>query len=198
MILHASTSNAGKMREFLAACEQTGVHDISIQPLLGLAGIASPAEEGDTFEENARRKAIYYSQYTTEIVFADDSGLEVDALHGDPGVHSARYAGEKATDAENNGRLLANMQGQTARQGRFVCVIALARQGKILLVVRGVVEGEILNALHGHSGFGYDPLFFYPPKNCSFGELSSEEQFTVSHRGQAVRKMLQLLAAGSV
>jgi XTP/dITP diphosphohydrolase len=128
-------------------------------------------------------------------VFADDSGLEVDALGGAPGVYSARYAGLPANDQENNRLLLDNLRGQHSRSGRFVCAIALARGGRILLTSRGTVEGEILEAPRGTEGFGYDPLFYSPETGSSFAEASRQQKFKVSHRGRAFRALLQQIAA---
>jgi XTP/dITP diphosphohydrolase len=192
--LYASTHNPGKLREFLRACEQSAISNFTIQPLPGLKSIAPPDETGETFEENAALKAIYYSQFCDSCVFADDSGLEVPALGGAPGVRSARYAGEAATDAENNALLLRNLEGSADRAARFVCFIALARRGKLLHAVRGTVDGEILTEERGTNGFGYDPLFFYPPFERSFGEIGEDEKFAVSHRGQALRSLFDWIS----
>ncbi len=192
MILFACSTNAGKLREFAFAANSAP--DLTIEPLAILGSVPAPEENGATFEENARIKAIYYSGFTQESVFADDSGLEVDALSGAPGVISARYAGPDATDEANNALLLRNLESIAQRTGRFVCVIALARQGKVLQTFRGAVEGEILRAARGANGFGYDPLFYYPPFACSFAELAPEQKFAVSHRGIAVRSMLDSLS----
>lgn len=189
MILYACSTNPGKLREFALAAREWGVHGPLIEPLPGLAAIEAPEENGSTFEENARAKAIYYSEFTMELVFADDSGLEVDALAGAPGIYSARYAGPQANDAENNALLLRSLGDATPRTARFVCVIALAQRGRMLGTVRGSVEGEILHAPRGTEGFGYDPLFYYPPRGRSFAELSAEEKFAVSHRGKALRAL---------
>jgi XTP/dITP diphosphohydrolase len=193
MILYACSTNAGKLRDFALASREAGVAGLVIEPLPGLRDIAPPEENGSTFEENARLKAAYYSRFTSELVFADDSGIEVDALGGAPGVYSARYAGPEATDAANNELLLRNLEGVTDRAARFVCVIALARDGRVLETVRGSVEGEILRAPRGEGGFGYDPLFFYPPRRCAFAELSAEEKFAVSHRGNALRALFRVV-----
>lgn len=182
MILYACSSNPGKLREFVLA-------GLTIQTPPNLNAIAVPEETGSTFEENATLKAVYYSQFTPDFVFADDSGLVVDALNGEPGVYSARYAGTNATDAENNHLLLQRLDGLSARRARFVCAISLARAGNLITTVQGEVEGEILHAPRGTNGFGYDPLFFYPPRNCGFAELSAEEKFKVSHRGNALRAL---------
>lgn len=191
MTLYASTSNPGKLREFLQACEQIAGATLAIQPLPKLRDIAPPEETGNAFEENAVLKALYYSKFCDGFVFADDSGLEVCALDGAPGVRSARYAGENATDAENNALLLRNLEGSSDRRARFVCVIALASRGRLLHTVHGVVQGEILTAARGSNGFGYDPLFFYPPLERSFGEIDADEKFAVSHRGQALRCLFE-------
>jgi XTP/dITP diphosphohydrolase len=195
MILYACTTNSGKLREFLLASMQAQLADIAIEALPGLNAIAPPDETGVTFEENAALKASYYSRFTESFVFADDSGLEVSALGGAPGVRSARYAGEDGKDDENNALLIRNLSGVEQRQARFVSVVALARRGHILHVSRGVVEGEILTEARGSGGFGYDPLFYYPPFGCSFGEIDKERKFTVSHRGQALRKLLEWIAS---
>ncbi len=186
MIVYACSSNAGKLREF-------GLVAPEIKPLPGLSEIEAPEETGSTFEANAVLKAVYYSQFTGELVFADDSGLEVDALQGAPGVWSARYAGEDATDADNNTLLLERLNGVRDRGARFVCVIALAQAGKLMEIFHGRVEGEILRTARGANGFGYDPLFFYPPLKAGFGELNNMEKFAVSHRGQAVRGLVDHL-----
>lgn len=195
MTLYASTTNAGKLREFLLASEQAQVADIHIEPLPARIEIPPPDETGITFEENAALKASYYSRFADGLVFADDSGLEVLALDDAPGVRSARYAGEDARDDENNELLLRNLKSIDDRRARFVSVIALARNQQVLHTSRGAVEGQILKEPHGSGGFGYDPLFFYPPFGCSFGEVDKERKFTVSHRGQALRSLLEWIAS---
>ena len=166
---------------------------LQLLPLPDLKRITPPEETGATFEENAAIKAVYYSGFTDELVFADDSGLEVDALGNEPGIFSARYAGAQATDAANNELVLNRLHHQLNRHGRFVCAIALARAGKLITVVQGTVEGEVLEIARGTNGFGYDPLFFYPPLGCAFGELAAEDKFAVSHRGNAVRALFDWL-----
>jgi XTP/dITP diphosphohydrolase len=193
--IYCATGNPGKLREFQLAAQ---VLDIDIEPLPDLKSIAAPEETGVTFEENAILKAEYYSRFAPGPLFADDSGLAVDALNGEPGVYSARYA-ERAglpalnNDEANNALLLEQTADKTNRTARFVCVIALAEAGKVLRTFRGEVEGEILHERRGPGGFGYDPLFFYPPFGCSFGEVDDARKFTVSHRGNALRSMLQYL-----
>jgi XTP/dITP diphosphohydrolase len=190
MDIYVCSSNGGKLREILLAASGK---NFSITPLPNLKNITPPEETGSTFEENASLKAVYYSRFTPEAVLADDSGLEVDALHGAPGVLSARYSGLNATDEDNNSLLLGNLRDTTARSARFVCVVALARAGKILSSARGSVEGEILVVPRGSSGFGYDPLFYYPPLERSFAELRSDEKLSVSHRGKALRTLFEKL-----
>jgi XTP/dITP diphosphohydrolase len=188
--IYCATGNPGKLREFRLAGELLG---IDVEPLAGLKAIAAPEENGATFEENARIKAAYYSRFAPGPLFADDSGLEVDALNGEPGVWSARYAGSDATDAANNRLLLECLGDNPHRTGRFVCVIALAEGGDVSATFRGKVEGEILHEPRGPGGFGYDPLFYYAPFGCSFGEVDGPKKFGVSHRGQALRALLQYL-----
>lgn len=188
--VYCATGNPGKLREFQLAGK---LLDIEIEPLAGLKSIPAPEETGATFEENAVLKAEYYSQFAPGPLFADDSGLEVEALNGEPGVYSARFAGKGASDAANNTLLLTLLAGQTNRAARFVCVIALAESGKTGHTFRGEVAGEILREPRGPGGFGYDPLFYYPPFACSFGEVDDARKFTVSHRGNALRALLQYL-----
>jgi len=154
----------------------------------------APEEHGSTFEETAREKALYYGARQRGLVFADDSGLEVDALDGAPGVLSARFAGPSATDAQNNALLLDRLRGVEDRTARFVCVIALVRDGSFVNAFRGVVEGRILLETHGTRGFGYDPLFYHEEFGCTFGEATDEQKMRVSHRGQALRAMFESLS----
>jgi XTP/dITP diphosphohydrolase len=189
--IYCATSNPGKLREFRLAGEVLG---IDIEALADVKSIAAPEENGVTFEENARIKAAYYSRFAPGPLFADDSGLEVDALGGAPGVRSARYAGG-AGDEANNQLLLDRLGDNPHRTARFVCVIALAEAGVVRATFRGTVEGEILREARGPAGFGYDPLFYYPPFGCSFGEVDGEKKFAVSHRGNALRLMLESLRA---
>jgi XTP/dITP diphosphohydrolase len=191
MKLYCATGNPGKLREFRLAGQ---LLNIDVEPLPGLKSIEAPEETGDTFQANAILKAEYYSRLAPGPLFADDSGLEVDALGGEPGVLSARYAGPAATDEDNNRLLLRNLEPHAARTGRFVCVIALAQNGNVIKTFRGTVEGEILPEARGPGGFGYDPLFYYPPFGCSFGEVEGERKFAVSHRGNALRLLLDHLS----
>jgi XTP/dITP diphosphohydrolase len=187
MTLWCATTNAGKLREF----QLLGA---DVEALPAMRRIPPSPEDGVTFEQNAAQKAIYYSAFTDGLLFADDSGLEVDALHGEPGVYSARYAGEHAGDAANNALLLERLEHVTDRRARFVCVIALTQKGSLIHTFRGTVEGQILRSPQGLGGFGYDPLFFYPPFNQTLAEVPDTNKFEVSHRGHALREMLAWLA----
>ena len=190
--LLCGTGNAGKLREFRAIA-QAVAPDISIELLPDIKSIPPPVEDAATFGENAILKARQYSAHTHAPIFADDSGLVVDALDGAPGVYSARYSGPDATDESNNRLLLENLRGVTERSARFVCLIALVRRGHVLGMYSGSVEGTILEAPRGTGGFGYDPLFYYPPFGCTFGEASEEQKSGASHRGLALRKLLRAL-----
>ena len=176
-------------------------YGIEVQPVPNFSSLPPVVEDGESFEANARKKAEAYSRYVTgEIVIADDSGVEVDALGGAPGVHSARYAAdephlaESNTDDETNNRKLVReikLVGLEDRKARFVCVIAAAREGETLAVFEGKAEGIILERPRGYNGFGYDPLFYFPEIGKTFAELSAEEKARHSHRGAAFRKFLE-------
>jgi len=193
-----ATSNAGKLRDFAGAAAS---HGITVATLPNFASLPLVVEDGQTFEANARKKAEEYSLHAPgEVVLADDSGIEIDALGGAPGVHSARYAAEvphlaeyNTDDEENNARVLRELSGVPAekRTGRFVCVIAAARDGKTLGVFQGKSEGVILDAPRGSNGFGYDPLFYFPSIGKTFAELSAGEKANYSHRGAAFRRFLE-------
>jgi XTP/dITP diphosphohydrolase len=192
-ILYASTTNAGKLREFLHAAAEANTSDFAIELLPGIRDIVPPEENGETFEANSVLKAVYYSRFTKGLVFADDSGLVVDALGGAPGVRSARFAGEHATDAENNALVLKQLETVSDRRARFVCVISLAQDGRVLHTSRGTVEGELLREPRGRNGFGYDPLFFCHAVAKTLAEATQEEKFQVSHRGNALRVLFEWL-----
>jgi XTP/dITP diphosphohydrolase len=193
MILRCATGNQGKLGEFRRAAEALGRSEIRIVPLEGIAALPPCEEDGETFEANAVKKALHYSAYCEEFLFADDSGLEAEALGGAPGVRSARFSAE-GTDEANNRLLLERLAGVEDRRARFVCVIALARQGRLEAVFRGSAEGVILDAPRGAGGFGYDPLFLYPPLGMTFAELGADAKMQVSHRGQALRQLLDYCA----
>jgi XTP/dITP diphosphohydrolase len=198
-----ATSNAGKLRDFAGAASR---HGVEIAAIPDFSSLPSVVEDGLTFEANARKKAEAYSKYVSgEIVVADDSGLEIDALHGDPGVHSARYAAPELQNKEpheadantddkaNNARVLRELRNVplATRNGRFVCVLAAARDGETLATFRGAAEGVILDAPRGSNGFGYDPLFYFPRIQKTFAELSAEEKSKYSHRGAAFQQLLK-------
>jgi len=192
-----ATSNPGKIRDFQGAARQFG---IEVQAFPNLAYLPLVIEDGTTFEANARKKAEAYSQYAPgELVIADDSGLEVDALGGAPGVHSARYAADEPHTAEtntddeaNNAKLIREIKRFPVgeRSGRFVCWIVVARDGKTLAVFEGKAEGTILERPKGSNGFGYDPLFYFPDIGKTFAELRAEDKARYSHRGAAFRRFL--------
>ncbi len=187
-----ATTNPGKIAEFQLGGLRAG---FDVQTLPGLRGVEAPKETGVTFAENAILKARYYSRFAPDPVFVDDSGLAVDALNGAPGVWSARYAGADADDEANKRLVLEKMKGVRNRTARFVAVIALAEAGESIETFEGVVEGELLDAPRGSGGFGYDPLFFYPPFGCTLAEAAAERKIEVSHRGRALEKLFAYLAA---
>jgi XTP/dITP diphosphohydrolase len=196
-VLHACSSNPGKLLEFTFAAQHASGEQFEIQPLPGLAGLTPPVEDGATYQENAALKAIYYSRFSSGLVFADDSGLEVAALDGAPGIHSARFAGPRASGAENNELLLSKMATTANRRARFVTAISLARHGKVLHTAEGTANGEILAEARGSLGFGYDALFFFPPLEKTFAELGDVEKFGVSARGEAFRRLLVWLGSAA-
>jgi XTP/dITP diphosphohydrolase len=207
MTIYVATTNKGKLRDFAAAETLTG-HAIKLEPLPGLSDIPAPAEDEPTFEGNAIAKARFYSNHAPgEIVIADDSGLEVDALHGRPGVRSARFAddykfhptdtGEQlTTDQRNNLYLISLLTGVplTERSARYHCVLAAARNGHLLAIGHGAVEGEILTKPRGTGGFGYDPLFYLPTHGHTMAEIDLETKHSLSHRGRAFTALLKELA----
>ncbi len=193
--LTIATSNPHKVEEISAVLGPLGIDCVA----LGRTDIPEPDEDGVTFEENARIKAVAYARALGETVLADDSGLEVDALGGAPGVQSARYAGLGATreerDAANNAKLLAALAGvpDARRAARFVCVLTIARpDGTIVAESRGTFEGVIGHVPRGANGFGYDPLLVLPDGRTS-AELTSEEKNARSHRGNALRLIVPKL-----
>jgi XTP/dITP diphosphohydrolase len=200
--LYLASANPGKLREFRGAAAARG---IALEAVPGIESLPPCHEDGPTFEANARKKALHYSAYVDGLVFADDSGICVEALGGAPGILSARFAGAGADDAANNQKLLAELHlaeaskgtacpGLESRTARYVCAIALAERRQIVTVVEGHVEGLVLDVPRGCGGFGYDPFFFYPPQGKTFAELSPEDKSAVSHRGEAFRKLLDFLA----
>jgi len=197
-----ATSNPGKLRDFAGAAAPFG---IAIANIPHFSSLPEVVEDGVTFEENARKKAQAYSLAVPgELVVADDSGLEIDALGGAPGVHSARYAARdlqnnqphttecNTNDEANNARVLRELAGVSSekRTARFVCVLAVASDGQTLRTFQGTAEGLLLDAPRGQNGFGYDPLFYFPQIGKTFAELSAEEKAQYSHRGAAFRAFL--------
>jgi XTP/dITP diphosphohydrolase len=197
--LYVATSNPGKLRDFAAAADLEG---FAITPMPGLDRIPPPPENQATFEGNVREKAIYYSRFSPGCdVIADDSGLEVDALNGDPGVRSARYAADAGfistddPDQDNNLLLLQKLAESQTRTARYRCVLALARDGECLLTVEGTVEGRIATQPRGNGGFGYDPLFYLPELDKTMAEIDLATKATLSHRGRALQALLKKLSA---
>jgi XTP/dITP diphosphohydrolase len=180
-----ATRNEGKISEFKILLKD---FDVEIKSLKDFGPIPTVEEDGQTFEDNAVKKAQFTARVLGFPALADDSGLVVKALNGLPGVHSARYAGEDATDKENNLKLLEAMEGVENREASFMCVLAIAVPRGPALIYEGTCEGVITESLIGNQGFGYDPLFFYQPLNKTFAQMSIEEKNQVSHRGKAMAK----------
>lgn len=194
-ILLVATTNPGKLREIQALL--AGL-PLDVRALPPDTDIVAPEETGETFAENARLKARYYAQATGLLTVAEDSGLEIDALNGRPGVLSARYPG--ATYEERFRNLYAELSATsaaTAWTARFVAAIALVQGEEVLFEARGTVEGVIAPEPRGADGFGYDPIFFYPPYGRTFGEATKEEKSEVSHRGAAFRALRTFLEAAA-
>lgn len=189
-----ASGNPGKLREFQQLLNGCG-YEVVAQSEFNLA---SPEETGTTFVENAIIKARYACLHTGLPAIADDSGIEVDALNGRPGVYSARYAGENATDESNNELLLQELKGvpDEKRSARYHAVLVYMRhaQDPTPMICHGVWEGKMLTQPRGAGGFGYDPLFFVPTHNCASAELDKDEKNRISHRGQAMRELLKKLS----
>ncbi len=195
--LLVATTNQGKFAEVQAFLKSL---PLSIVSLRSLGSWPAVVEDGATFEENALKKARALAEYSGTLTLADDSGLEVDALNGAPGIYSARYAGEEGNDDKNNETLLRELQGiaEGQRSARFVCALALCApksRGMKEWTVRESCEGRIAFELRGPNGFGYDPLFFYPPFRKTFGEIDRATKATVSHRGKALKKLAEMLSS---
>jgi XTP/dITP diphosphohydrolase len=181
-----ATRNPGKtleIRDLLAD------FPVTIKNLDDFGPLPPVQEDGATFDDNAYKKASFAARILGIPALADDSGLAVDALGGAPGVHSARYAGEKATDEERCAKLLEAMKHQTNRQAAFECVISVAVPSGAALTYEGRCEGEIAGSPMGANGFGYDPIFYYPPKKKTFAQMTRQEKSQVSHRGKALREL---------
>lgn len=189
-----ATHNQGKLEEFKVLMKDLPVE---IKSLADFEKIEEPEETGRTFAANARLKAIYYAKKTGKPCVADDSGLEVQALEGAPGVRSARYAGEEASDEDNNKLLLQNMKFQVKRTCRFRCALAVAMpDGKIAYETDGVCDGMLLHEPLGTEGFGYDPLFWSTELHKGMGEATMQEKNRISHRGKAIRKLIAIWGKG--
>jgi non-canonical purine NTP pyrophosphatase (RdgB/HAM1 family) len=188
----AATTNDGKVREIRALLEGLAIELVGLD---GYPGIAPPDETGATFAENARLKAVYYATATGLPAIADDSGLEIDAMNGGPGIESARFGGSNTSYPEKF-ELIYDTLRQARRPdstARFVCAVALADVDTITFEAIGTVEGRIAAHPAGTGGFGYDPIFFYPPYGCTLAEVSPEQKAAVSHRGKAFRQLRRFL-----
>ena len=188
-----ASQNPGKLLEMRQLLEGLPLR------VLGAAELGirdAPEETGKTFQENAALKARHYSRVSGRLAVADDSGIAVDALDGAPGLFSSRFGGPGASDGERNRLLLEKLQGipATGRGARFTCAVAVGRQGELVFQALEDVPGRIAELPRGAGGFGYDPLFFYPPLGRTFGELSRAEKDRVSHRGKAFARLREFLA----
>jgi XTP/dITP diphosphohydrolase len=182
-IIVLATNNINKVKEIKELLKDSPVE---IKCLTDYGPLPTVVEDGETFEDNAYKKAYHYARVLGLPCLADDSGLVVEALDGRPGVHSARFAGENATDLEKCDKLLREMEGKKNRKAKFECVLSLATPGGPALTWEGRCEGEITTERHGKSGFGYDPVFYYPEFGKTFAEVPMEEKNRVSHRGRAL------------
>lgn len=191
MELLVATTNPGKFKEVSAFLKDLPLQIVSLTDLLDPPRVI---EDGLTFEENALKKARALADFSGLLTLADDSGLEVDALNGAPGIYSARYAGAECDDNKNNQKLLSELQSVTEdnRTARFVCALALCSPDSKKMpdwTMREVCEGRIAFSLQGKHGFGYDPLFFFPPMGKTFGEIEREAKAMISHRGKALKRL---------
>jgi XTP/dITP diphosphohydrolase len=186
-----STKNRGKVQELRGLMGLGALKNVEVQALFDLTYIKEPSETGKTFSENARIKALHYAAAHRLMCIADDSGLVVDALGGRPGVLSARYAGPQATDRDNNAYLLEDLKPYPAPwKAAFVCVAVCALPGRVIAEADGRIAGEIVPVPRGGGGFGYDPVFLVEGTGKTMAELSTEEKNRISHRGQAIRKLV--------
>jgi XTP/dITP diphosphohydrolase len=187
-----ATSNLNKVREIRSILDDVPYEIVGLDRF---PSIPPPEENGRTFADNARLKALAYASATGELVVAEDSGVEVDALGGAPGVESARYGGVDASYPEKFALLFEALRasGAATSTARFVCALALARNGAVLFEARGTIEGELAPQPRGDGGFGYDPIFYYPPYRQTLAEVSAKEKTAVSHRGKAFMALRQYL-----
>ena len=190
--LVVATTNRHKLAEITRILD--GLH-CAVQPITAYATGPAPEETGRTFAANARLKALHYGRLVPHLTVADDSGLEIDGLDGEPGIHSARFNG--ATYPEKFDVIYARLRERRAlaSPARFVCAVAAAEQGRIVFEAAGTIEGKIAAEPAGDAGFGYDPIFFYPPYGCTLAEVSADRKTTVSHRGRAFRMLRQFIAS---
>jgi len=198
MKILVASSNPGKVREYAALAAVHSARRFLLEPFPGFSTLPPFEESASTFAENAAGKALHYSRLAEDAVIADDSGLCVDVLGGAPGVHSARYAGASARSAQRIEKLLGEMGACRAvlpeqRAAHFVCVLVLALRGRALAVVSARADGRILDAPQGAGGFGYDPVFYFPALGKTFAELTREEKNLHSHRGQAFRRLMEVV-----
>jgi XTP/dITP diphosphohydrolase len=197
MRLVVATTNAGKIREIRHVLDGA---PIDLKTLADYPPVAEPEETGTTFFENARLKATYYAEHTRELTVAEDSGLVIDGLDGEPGVNSARYLGTDASYPERFRHIFQELEARGARDraARFICALVLARGSEVLFQAEGRVEGTIASDPRGTNGFGYDPIFFYPPYGCTLAEVDSDRKLAVAHRGRAFRQLKEYLARHAV
>lgn len=191
MKLLVATTNPGKLREIAGILEGLPIELVSLDDL---PGIPEPEETGATFADNARLKALYYHRATKLPSVADDSGLEIEALDGAPGVHSARWEGTDYAVKFRRIYELLEAKGAPRSPARFVCCVALADAGRIVFEAEGVIEGRIADSPKGDKGFGYDPIFYYPPLGRTTAELDRDLKATVSHRGKAFSQLREYLS----
>ncbi len=192
--LFVASSNPGKLREYRALAQPAGA-SVELAFIPNFDALPVFEEIWPTFAENAAGKALHYSRFAPGVMIADDSGLVVPALGGAPGVHSARYAGPDASDADRIRKLLGEMRGKNGeeRQARFVCVVAAAESGRMRGLFSSSAEGILLEEPRGEDGFGYDPIFYSPALGKTYAEISREEKNLHSHRGKAFHKALEFL-----
>lgn len=183
-----ATTNPGKLREIRAILGEASIEVVGLD---AFPPIAEPEESGDTFEAIARLKALYYAAHTQQMTVAEDSGLEIDALDGEPGVRSARFLGADASYPERFAEIFRRLAAhpERTRTARFVAALAVVDRGTVVFETRGTIEGEIARTARGGAGFGYDPIFFYPPYGCTIAEVTQEQKVAVAHRGHAFRAL---------
>jgi XTP/dITP diphosphohydrolase len=193
--LLVATTNPHKLREIRGLLAHVPV---AIVDLGSLPPIEEPEETGATFEENARAKALYYSSSVgrkIDLLVAEDSGLVIDALDGEPGIHSARFLGPHATYPERFAEIFRRLDArpERPRTARFICALAVAHESRVIFETGGTVEGEITREPRGTGGFGYDPIFYFPGYGCTLAEITEDEKLQVAHRGQAFRALAEWL-----